>query len=51
MSDLEIRSLGMVASRMLTNYIKTKEREEQDRGEVEVEDDEYFDPAYLEVRL
>lgn len=47
MSDLEIRSLGMVASRMLTNYIKTKERDEQDRPEVEEED--YFDPAYREV--
>lgn len=46
MSDLEIRSLGMVASRMLTNYLKAKEREEQDGG---VEDDDYFDPAYLEV--
>lgn len=48
MSDLEIRSLGMVASRMLTNYIKTKEREEQEKGPVE--DDDHFDPAYLEVR-
>ena len=47
MSDLDIRSLGMVASRMLTNYIKSKEREEQDRPEVE--EDEIFDPAYLEV--
>lgn len=49
MSDLEIRSLGMVASRMLTNYIKTKERDDQGRP-TEVEDDEYFDPSYLEVR-
>lgn len=47
MSDLEIRSLGMVASRMLTNYVKTKEREEQEKGPVE--DDDNFDPAYLEV--
>ena len=48
MSDLEIRSLGMVASRMLTNYLKTKEREEQ---EGQPEDDDYFDPAFLEVRV
>lgn len=48
MSDLDVRSLGMVASRMLTNYIKTKEREQNERGDIP-EDEEYFDPNYLEV--
>lgn len=48
MSDLDVRSLGMVASRMLTNYIKTREREQNEKGEV-TEDEEYFDPNYLEV--
>lgn len=47
MSELEIRSLGMVASRMLTNYLKAKEREEEEGGEMG--DDDYFDSAYLEV--
>lgn len=47
MSELDIRSLGMVASRMLTNYLKTKEREEAEGGRVEEED--YFDQSYLEV--
>ncbi|CAM9554270.1 unnamed protein product, partial [Scytosiphon promiscuus] len=48
MSDLDVRSLGMVASRMLTNYIKTREREQNEKGEV-TEEEEYFDPNYLEV--
>lgn len=52
MSDLEVRSLGMVASRMLTNYIKSKEREQQEKGMIasEEEDEEYFEPNFLEVR-
>lgn len=49
MSDLDVRSLGMVASRMLTNYIKSREREQMEKGEIASEEDEYFDPNYLEV--
>lgn len=49
MSDLDVRSLGMVASRMLTNYIKSKEKEEYEKGDMGSEDEEYFDPNYLEV--
>lgn len=49
MSDLDVRSLGMVASRMLTNYIKSKEREQMEKGEVASEEEEHFDPNYLEV--
>lgn len=49
MSDLEVRSLGMVASRMLTNYIKSREREQLEKGEIASEEEEYFDPNYLEV--
>lgn len=44
--ELDLRSLGMVASRMLTNYLKSKEREE---AESRAEDDDLFDPSYLEV--
>lgn len=50
MSDLDVRSLGMVASRMLTNYIKSKEKEGYEKGDMGSEDEEYFDPNYLEVR-
>ena len=49
MSDLDVRSLGMVASRMLTNYIKSREREQMEKGEIASEEEEYFDPNYLEV--
>ncbi|CAN0018086.1 unnamed protein product, partial [Discosporangium mesarthrocarpum] len=45
MTEGEIRGLGMVASRMLTNYLKHREREERDDNDLE--DDEYFDPSYL----
>lgn len=44
--ELDLRSLGMVASRMLTNYLKSKEREE---AESRAEDEDLFDPSYLEV--
>jgi len=51
MSDLEVRSLGMVASRMLTNYIKSKEREQQEKGMIaSEEEEEYFEPNFLEVQ-
>ncbi|CAM9924239.1 unnamed protein product, partial [Ectocarpus fasciculatus] len=49
MSDLDVRSLGMVASRMLTNYIKSKEKEAYEKGDMGSEEEEYFDPNYLEV--
>lgn len=50
MSDLDVRSLGMVASRMLTNYVKSREREQYEKGEIASEEEEYYDPSYLEVR-
>lgn len=50
MSDLDVRSLGMVASRMLTNYVKSREREQYEKGEIASEEEEYYDPNYLEVR-
>lgn len=49
MSDLDVRSLGMVASRMLTNYIKSREREQMEKGEAPSEEEEHFDPNYLEA--